>query len=94
MTQQGTEQIKALIEQTGDAYAIFFDSHQANTDYADFAAQAIGEFRQLLGTPDLTPQRLSQILRHGSYHHKRHAPPGTCWASFLAGYVRDASNSH
>ncbi|MCD8496959.1 MAG: hypothetical protein LRZ85_02060 [Alphaproteobacteria bacterium] len=93
MTQTGADQIKQLIEQTGDAYAIFAEMHQANTDYAEFAAQAIAEFRSLLGTPELTPQRLSQILRSGSYRH-RDTDPTSCWSTFLAGYVRDASNGH
>lgn len=91
MTNSGADQIKILIEQTGDAFSIFADAHQANADYADFAAQAIAEFRELLGTPELTPHRLSQILRRGSYQHREDAPD-SCWASFMAGYVRDASN--
>jgi hypothetical protein len=89
--QPGADQIKELIEQTGDAYTIFADAQHANTDYAEFASQAIAEFRTLLGRPDLTPHKLSQILRRGSYQHRQSAPY-SCWASFLAGYVRDASN--
>lgn len=86
------EPIKILIEQTSDAYSIFADNQNANTDYAEFAAQALSEFQKILDVPDLTHQKLSQILRSGSYQHKN-AAPHSCWASFLAGYIRNASNT-
>lgn len=85
------DRIQSLIEQTGDAYAIFTDNDQANTDYADFAAQALGEFREALGAPDMSYHRLSQILRRGSYQHRQSGDENN-WSSFLASYVRDASN--
>lgn len=94
MTNYGAPQdhMKTLIEDTSDAYSIFAESHQANTDYAEFAAQALSDFQKVLDSPTLTQQKLSQILRNGSYEHRQKAPH-SCWASFLAGYVRNASNA-
>jgi len=85
------DRIQILIEQTGDAYAIFAENHQANTDYADFAAQALAEFREALDAPDMSYHKLSQILRRGSYQHRLTGDEHN-WSSYLASYVRDASN--
>lgn len=93
MSETSQDKIQHLIEQTGDAYSIFSENHQANTDYADFAAQALNEFQEALDAPDMSYHRLSQILRRGSYQHKQTAPESN-WASFLASYVRNASNGH
>lgn len=84
-------QVRNLIRETNIAYGIFSENSGANADYAEFAAQALCEFKDLLKQPSLTHWQLSNILRQGSYQHKTSAPK-SCWASFLAAYVSNAVN--
>lgn len=85
--------IKNLIMQISDAYYIFSETGTGNTDYADYACQALQDFQKLLGCPHMTHKELSMLLRQGSYAHK-YGAPGTCWASFLADYMSEAANSN
>lgn len=85
--------IKELIEQTREAFEIFSSSDHVNSDYAEFAAMSLEEFRAALGMPELTDAQLIKMLRKGRNKYRK----GTSrdrWPMFLAGYVTNKANGN
>ncbi len=82
--------IKALVEQTNEAFAC---CGGLNMDYAAFAALSLTEFKAALNNPDLTDRDLRKIIRSGHNTHKAKNPKG-CWATFVAGHIANCSNQN
>ena len=89
MSKQVHKRIKRLLEETNDAYTL--DGY-LNADYPEFAGLSISEFKAILKSPDLTRRQLVRMLRKGSTKH-RDISPKSCWATFLANYVNNVSNT-
>ncbi|GJL85864.1 MAG: hypothetical protein DHS20C02_16390 [Micavibrio sp.] len=85
--------IKELIEETNEAFDICASSGHMNTDYAEFAAMSISDFKRALGKPDLTDRQLTRMLRKGGTKYRKNTPKDH-WAMFLAGYVTNQSNGN
>jgi len=85
--------IKELIEETNDAYDICVSCEHVNTDYAEFAALSLPEFKTALSKPDLTSNQLVEMLRKGRNKYAKNTPKAN-WAMFLAGYVTNKSNGN
>lgn len=85
--------IKSVIEETNDAYHDFSTHNYMNSDYADFASMALGQFRNALRDPGLTREELERILRKGMKKH-RAIEPQSCWTTFMAAYLAKASNGN
>lgn len=83
------QRIKILIEETNDA---FTSCGSVNTDYAEFAAMALSEFKNALSDQRLTPRQLTNMLRTGMTQHKQHSDPESCWATFMAHYIAQTAN--
>lgn len=91
MSETVHDRIKQLIEGTHEAFETY---GTMNTDYAEFASMAIGEFKMALENPDLTAYELRQLIRKGQSQRNTEDPQG-CWATFMARYVsRGANNSN
>ncbi len=85
--------IKELIEETNEAFDICASYEHVNTDYAEFAAMSISDFKRALDKPDLTDRQLTQMLRKGGNKYRKSTPKNH-WAMFLAGYVTNQSNGN
>ena len=83
--------IKMLIEETNDAFSSC-NGHM-NTDYAEFAALALSEFKHVLRNPRLTRKQLCVMLRTGMIKHKD-IDPESNWATFMAHYVARSANKN
>lgn len=90
-TSKSHDKITGLIQETSNAYTLYHESGYANGDYADFAALSLNDFKELLRNPNLTRRKLSKMLRRGTNEHRDNAPK-SCWANFVAGYIKDVSN--
>lgn len=90
MTASVHQQIKDLIEDTN---IVFENCGGVNTDYADFATMALGEFKTLLGNPKLTDRQLKQLIRRANRSRNNWDPNG-CWASFVARSIARQSNNN
>lgn len=89
MSAQIYDRIRVLIEETNDAFS---SCGSVNTDYAEFASMALGEFKHVLGNPKLTRNRLTKILRTGTKRHRKSSPESN-WSDFMAEYIsRKAAN--
>lgn len=82
--------LRILIEESSDAYKVYLGHDTPNVDWAGFASLQLGDFQRELSNPELTPQQLRSIMRKGMQLHKS-APPGSCWSTFMAQYVRHAA---
>lgn len=82
--------VRMLLEETSDAFS---SCGTVNSDYAEFAALALSEFKHALRKPTLTSRQLRQILRDGMLKH-RALKPNTSWAAFLADHIEHASNGN
>lgn len=82
--------VRMLLEETSDAFA---SCGTVNSDYAEFAAMALSEFKHALRKPSLTSNQLRQILREGMVKH-RALKPDSSWAAFLADHIEHASNGN
>ncbi len=91
MEQVVRRDVKIVIEETSSAYQTFSDYHNMNADFADFAAQALGQFKDALRKPELTRADLEGLLRSGMKRHRGRAAE-TDWTTFMASYVTTASN--
>ncbi len=85
--------IKELIEQTREAFEIFSSSDHVNSDYAEFAAMSLEEFRTALGAPDLTDGQLVKMLRKGRNKYRKGTTKDR-WPMFLAGYVTNKAKGN
>lgn len=85
--------VKALIEETNDAYGMFTAHGNMNGDYADFASLSLSQFKAALRKPEMTRRELVRLLRKASNSHKD-VSPDACWANFMAGYMAKTSNSN
>jgi hypothetical protein len=81
------QRIRVLIEETNDAYA---SCGTMNADFAEFAAMAITEFKSILGDPDLTGERLIEILRLAM--NKHHDKDSVSWSIFVANHIANTAN--
>ena len=81
------QRIRILIEETNDAFAC---CGAVNADYADFAALALTEFKNVLDNPHLTQDQLINILRGGMNKHQDKDP--NSWSVFMAQHVARAAN--
>lgn len=81
------QRIRVLLEETNDAYA---SCGTVNADFAEFAAMAITEFKSILGDPDLTGDRLIEILRRAM--HKHHDKDSVSWSIFVASHIANTAN--
>ncbi|MGH1398213.1 MAG: hypothetical protein ACRBCT_03270 [Alphaproteobacteria bacterium] len=84
--------IQNLLEQTSDAFQTYYGG--VNTDYADFATNALADFRTLLGTPDLTDRQLKSLIRRAAKRRRSESVSRDCWASFTAQYMTRKSNAN
>ncbi|MCB1680312.1 MAG: hypothetical protein H6858_06970 [Rhodospirillales bacterium] len=82
-----------IIEETSAAYHSFSRHDYTNSDYADFAAMALSQFKNALRDPALTREQLEKILRKGMKKH-RSMDPDSSWSIFMASYVTRASNGN
>lgn len=85
--------IKELIEQTNEAFEICASFDHVNTDYAEFAAMSLSDFKNALGAPDLTDRQLVKMLRKGRNKYEKRTPKNH-WSMFLAGYVTNQTNGN
>lgn len=85
--------LRNVIEETDWAYRSVLQHEYMNSDYADFAGMALGQFKDALCDPDLTREELEKMLRKGMSRHRKSAPD-SCWTTFMAGYVAQASNGN
>lgn len=83
--------VKLVIEETRTAFTTFLDREYANADFADFAAMALGQFKDALRRPELTRGDLEALLRSGMKRHRGRAAE-TDWTTFMASYVTTAAN--
>ena len=83
--------VKVVIEETSSAFQVFSDNDYMNADFADFAAMALGQFKDALRRPELTRLELERLLRSGMTRHRGRASE-TDWTTFMASYVTTASN--
>ena len=60
-TAHSQTQIQILLEETRDAFHNYYGG--VNTDFADFATNALADFRKILGNPDLTDRQLKALIR-------------------------------
>lgn len=81
------QRIRVLLEETNDAYA---SCGSVNADFAEFAAMAITEFKTVLGDPDLTGERLIEILRRAMNKHQD--KDSGSWSIFMANHIAWAAN--
>ena len=81
------------IEETSAAYHSFSQHDYTNSDYADFAAMALSQFKNALRDPGLTREQLEKILRKGMKKH-RALDPESSWSAFMASYVTRAINDN
>jgi hypothetical protein len=81
------QRIRILIEETNDAFAC---CGAVNADFADFAALALSEFKNVLGNPNLTQEQLIDILRGGMNKHQDKDP--NSWSVFMAQHIARAAN--
>jgi hypothetical protein len=91
MEQAMRRDVKVVIEETSSAYQVFSDYDYMNADFADFAAMALGQFKDALRRPELTRGDLERLLRSGMQRHRGRAAE-TDWTTFMASYVTTASN--
>ena len=82
--------IKALVEQTNEAYE---SCGRLNMDYAAFASLSLSEFKAALNNPDMTDRDLRKIIRSGHNTHKAKNPKA-CWATFVASHIANCSNQN
>ncbi len=87
------KEILYIIEETSSAYHSFSQHSYMNADFADFASMALGQFRNALRDPELTREKLEQILRKGMKKHKANDPDGS-WTQFMASYLSKATNTN
>jgi hypothetical protein len=52
MEQTIRRDVKVVIQETSSAYQVFSDHDYMNADFADFAAMALGQFKDALRRPD------------------------------------------
>ena len=71
--------IKLLIEETNDA---FYSCGHMNTDFADFASLALGEFRHALRDPRLSPRDLRRMLRDAMCRD-HYTDPDMPWSNYV-----------
>jgi hypothetical protein len=76
------QRVRNLLEETNDAYASY---DTVNADFADFAVLAFSEFKNVLGDPGLTQERLVKTLRHGMARHAGKDPAS--WSVFMAHHI-------
>lgn len=81
--------IRVLLEETSDA----FDTYGViNADFADFAALAISDFKDLLGRPALTRTQLQIMLRLAMNECRDKAQGSSTWAAFVAHHLAQTAN--
>lgn len=91
MNAQINSKILSLLMETREAYDLHADYGQCNADIAEFATLSIREYREKLSNPELKKRELIKLLRTGSDLH-RNADPESCWATFIANYVKTNIN--
>jgi hypothetical protein len=81
------QRIRVLLEETNDAYAT---CGTVNADFAEFAAMAITDFKSILGNPELTGERLIEIVRLAM--NKHHDKDPVSWSIFVANHIANTAN--
>lgn len=84
--------IKSFIEDSNNAYAIYHQTGNMNSDFAEFAALAYQDFQTVLKRPDLTQRQVRRMVRRASNSHRTIAP-NSCWSTFLASYLKNPANT-
>lgn len=88
MTQPIHSRIQALIEETNHAFEAY---GAVNADYAEFAALAIADFKNVLSDQNLTKSKLRSMLRKSMMECK--GKDASCWAVFMAEQMSQAANN-
>ena len=83
------QRIRNLLEETTDAFTCY---DAGSADFADFAALALSEFKNVLSDPHLTHEQLVHLLRRGMAKHKDKDP--NSWSAFMAHHIARAVNSN
>ncbi len=76
-----------ILEETRYAYRITSENDYMNADYAEYAsAQALADFRQAFGEPEMSHDQLCRILRQAANKERRRLCK-TPWAMFMANFL-------
>ena len=93
--------IEQLLEESFDAYEKYVTANGGfDSDFAEFASQAIACFRKALGNPDLSREDLAWALRRASRLRAAAVDAGMPWSSITAAcltgerYINGAANGN
>lgn len=93
MSELTANRVKTLIEEASNAYKLYLQNANLNTDFAEFAALSYADLRLAMGRPELTQQQVRRLIRRG-YLSAKDLPAETCWATHVAGYMNDVANTN
>jgi len=88
--QASVQNVQVLLEETNDAFAF---CGGVNTDYAEFAALSIQDFKRVLRDPMLTRTRLVSLLRQGMRENAQ-TYGAQSWSGLMAQYVTRSVNTN
>lgn len=91
MALKQSNDIKSVITEASNAYKLYLQNTNLNSDFAEFAALSYNDFCAALGRPDLTQQEVRRLVRKG-HLQSLNLPPESCWVTFMAGYITSAAN--
>ncbi len=85
--------LESALEESRMSYKMLHESGEhPDIDYAGYCGHlALSNFKKLLNDPNLTPARLSGMMRQAAHHHQQQ-DPALRWSLFMADYITRHSN--